>query len=214
MKSQIFITPSILSANLANLQAEVDTVSTADWLQIDVMDGHFVPNLSFGAPVIKNIQTSLPLDVHLMVTNPEERIEEFLALNVYNITFHAEVTEMTDTKQALIAAIHDGGSMASIALNPTTPASAMFDVLDEIDMVVIMAVNPGFGGQSFQESVLSKIAEIRTLRPELMIQVDGGINEKTARLCIEAGANNIVAGNFIFSAPNRAAQISALRSCV
>lgn len=209
---RIVIAPSILAADLAHLQAEVDSVASyADWIQVDVMDGHFVPNLSFGAPVVKHIRTDLPIDVHLMVSNPEERIEEFLEMGVANITFHAEVAELTDTKEALIAAIRDGGATAGIAINPSTPIEAITDILDDIDLVLVMSVQPGFGGQSFLPEVLTKVQEIRALHPDVMIQMDGGINLDNAADCIAAGANNLVAGSAIFRADDRQKVIESLR---
>lgn len=205
------ITPSILSCDLSHLQDEVDSVEKyADWLQVDVMDGHFVPNLSFGAPVLQNLKTKLPLDIHLMVENPEDRLEDFLALKVKNITFHAEVTDR-ETRQALIASIHDGGATAGIALNPDTPVAAISDVLEDIDLVLVMSVEPGFGGQEFLHDVLGKVQELRKRYPSLMIQMDGGIITETARCCREAGANNLVAGSAIFGAKDRKKAIASLR---
>ncbi|OGJ63597.1 ribulose-phosphate 3-epimerase [Candidatus Peribacteria bacterium RIFCSPHIGHO2_12_FULL_54_10] len=205
------ITPSILSCDLANLQDEVDSVEKcADWLQVDVMDGHFVPNISFGAPVIQHLKTKLPLDIHLMVENPEDRLEEFLALKAVHITFHAEATDHA-TREALVAAIHDGGATAGIALNPATPVAAIDDILKKIDLVLIMSVEPGFGGQEFLHDVLSKVRELRKRFPALMIQMDGGIITETAKCCREAGANNLVAGSAIFGAKNRRKAIDSLR---
>lgn len=206
------ITPSILSADFGRLQDEVASVEQyADWLQLDVMDGHFVPNLSFGAPVAKWIKTLLPLDVHLMVTNPADRIAEFQAIGAKHITFHAETVPTTQARMDLIKAIRKTGATAGIALNPDTPLSAIDDTVADIDMVLIMSVHPGFGGQMFISSVLPKIAELRRAHPTLMIQIDGGIDAASAAKVREAGANNLVAGSSIFSASDRAKAIAELR---
>jgi ribulose-phosphate 3-epimerase len=208
----ILISPSILSADLAHLQEEVGSIEPyADWLQVDVMDGHFVPNLSFGAPVLKSLHTNLPLDIHLMVENPADRIEEFLKLKVHNISFHAETVKDTDSRLALIQAIHEGGATCGIAINPSTLVSEIDDVISEVDVVLVMSVNPGFGGQDFIAGSIDKIRELRLKHKDLMIQVDGGINTDTAYLCREAGANNLVAGSFIFKASDREAAIRSLR---
>jgi ribulose-phosphate 3-epimerase len=208
----ILIAPSILSADLSRLQEEIASVEKdADWLQVDVMDGHFVPNLSFGAPLLKGIQTKLPLDIHLMVENPEDRIEEFLALHVHHISFHAEAIPDTASRLALFQAIRDGGATAGIAINPETPLEAVSDVIDKTDLLLIMSVHPGFGGQGFIEDVLSKVRSARSAHPFLMIQMDGGVDEKTAPLCREAGANNLVSGSYIFSSKDRAKAIRTLR---
>lgn len=205
------IAPSILSADFSRLQDEVDSVASADWLQIDTMDGHFVPNLSFGAPVVKWMKTKLLLDVHLMVSNPMDRIDEFLKVGAKNITFHAETVLETKSRRALIEAIRKGGATAGIALNPSSPLSLIADVVDDIDLVLIMSVNPGFGGQSFIPSVLEKVTALRSSHPALMIQMDGGIDRETAKLCRDAGANNLVAGSAIFGAKDRKKVIEELR---
>ncbi len=206
-----FITPSILSADFGHLQEEVDSVASADWLQLDVMDGHFVPNLSFGAPVVKGIRTLLPLDVHLMVSNPADRITEFAALKVANITFHAEAVQDPKARRALIKAIRDTGASAGIALNPETSVSAIDDVISDIDLVLIMSVHPGFGGQKFLNESLEKVREIRGKHPTLMIQIDGGIDLASALLAKKAGANNLVAGSAIFKEKDRRKTIEELR---
>lgn len=209
---KVLISPSILSADFGHLQDEVDSVeSSADALHFDVMDGHFVPNLSFGAPVGRCIRTELPLDVHLMVTNPADRIAEFAAIHCKNITFHAEAVEGTASRRALIAAIRKTNATAGISLNPAIPLSAIDDVVGEIDRVLVMSVNPGFGGQKFISDVLGKVRTLRKRFPRLMIQVDGGIDEETAKLARDAGADNLVVGKTIFSAKNREAMVKSLR---
>jgi len=208
---KILVTASILSANFGRLQSEVDSVSSADWIQLDVMDGHFVPNLSFGVPVTEDITTSLPLDAHLMVSNPADRIEEFLKLGVAHITFHAEAVKSTGDRKALIAAIRKGDATAGIAINPDTPVAAIDDVVNDIDLVLVMSVHPGFAGQKFIPSVLGKVKELRAKHPDLMIQIDGGIDPKTAALARDAGANNLVAASAIFSAQNREEAIKSIR---
>ncbi len=208
----VLIAPSILSADLTRLQDEVATIEdSADWLQVDVMDGHFVPNLSFGAPVIKNLITGLVLDIHLMVSNPADRIDEFLAVGAKHITFHAEAVPQTADRRALVARIRKGGATAGIAIKPATPVAAIDDVIDDMDLVLVMSVEPGFGGQAFLPSALEKIRAIRAAHPTMMIQVDGGIDPVTAAGCIAAGAGNLVAGTAIFASPDRTKAIAALR---
>lgn len=208
---KILMTASILAADFGHLQDEVDSVSTADWLQIDVMDGHFVPQLSFGAPIATSIRTALPLDIHLMVENPEDRVEEFLELGAAHITFHAEAIADTVNRRALIASIHNGGATAGIAINPGTPVEAIADVIAEVDLVLVMSVHPGQAGQTFLPEVLAKVRALRAGNPDLMIQMDGGIDPVTAKECIAAGANNLVAASAIFGANDHAAAIQALR---
>ncbi len=208
----LLITPSILSADLTHLQEEVDSVRSADWLQVDVMDGHFVKNISFGAPVLKNLRTSLPLDIHLMVSNPADRIDEFLKLGAKNITFHAEAVTEAAERQDIIERIRAGGANTGIALNPGTPLAAIDDVVEEVGLVLIMSVEPGFGGQSFLPSVLKKVTALRKKFPDLMIQMDGGIDDVTVKECVQAGADNLVSGSYIFSSADRAAAIKSLRA--
>lgn len=207
----LIISPSILSADFSRLHEEIISIEQyADAIHVDVMDGHFVENLSFGAPVTKWIQTSLPLDVHLMVSNPEDRIEEFLELGVRNITFHGEVTDHEE-REALVSAIRNEGATAGIAINPATPLDTVEDVLGDIDLLLVMSVVPGFGGQAFMPEVLEKVSAARTRYPHLTIQMDGGVDDQTAIQCKEAGANNLVAGSYIFGTGDRAEAIAALR---
>lgn len=208
---KLFITPSILSANLAKLQEEVDSVAPySDWLQVDVMDGHFVPNLSFGAQVLKAIKTDLPIDVHLMVTNPAERIDEFVEAGAAHITFHAEAVPGRADQEHLIKTIREKGCTAGIAINPESHHDSIQTM--DVDLVLCMTVHPGQGGQQFIESVLPKIRDIRLQHPDVMVQVDGGINAETGKLCREAGANNLVAGSYIFKSKDRKKAIESLRA--
>src|SRR3990167_7359222 len=211
--SKVLITPSILSADFAKLQEEVNSVAPySDWLQVDVMDGHFVPNLSFGAPVMKAIKTDLPLDVHLMVTNPAERIDEFVEAGASHVTFHAEAVPGRANQEHLVKVIRAKGCTAGIAINPESHHD-LIQTMD-IDLVLCMTVHPGKGGQKFIEDVLPKIRDIRLQHPDVMIQVDGGVDLETAAECVRAGANNLVAGSSIFKAKNRAEMIEKLRHSV
>jgi ribulose-phosphate 3-epimerase len=213
MAHPLIIAPSILSCDFGRFQAEVDDIAPhCEWIQVDVMDGHFVPNLSFGAPVLKCLKTTVPLDIHLMVSNPADRLDEFLALKVHNITFHAEPVPSTADRLAIIKRIRAGGATAGIAINPGTALSAIEDVITNVDLVLVMSVQPGFGGQAFKPEVLAKVRELRNRYPDLMIQMDGGVDAKTAPLCREAGANNLVAGSAVFKATDRAQAIAALRA--
>ena len=209
----IIVAPSILSADFANLERDVKIVENAgaDWIHVDVMDGHFVPNITIGVPVVKSLRTvtKLPLDVHLMIENPEKFVEPFAKAGADIITFHVEA--VTDA-MAIINQIRSFGLKAGISIKPKTPPKAIFEFLPQVDMVLVMTVEPGFGGQSFMQDCADKIPVIRQHAPkELIIQVDGGINAQTAKICVDLGANSLVAGNYIYKSPDIKAAINSLR---
>lgn len=193
------IAPSVLSADFSNMSAEIEKLekSSAEFIHLDVMDGHFVPPITFGPQFVKAIRSKSKkvFDAHLMVSNPEAHIDNFAAAGCDIITIHAEVAPHL---HKLIAQIKSHGIKAGVALNPSTPVEMIKWVINDVDMVLIMSVNPGFGGQSFIPTVVEKIREVKKLNPNILIQVDGGINDKTAQLVLEAGANVLVAGSYVF----------------
>ena len=205
MKKNILISPSVLAADFSKLGEEIQLVSEegADLIHLDVMDGHFVPNLSFGADIIKGIRgfSNLPFDVHLMIENPEHYVDAYVEAGANLITVHPEATPHI---HSVLQKIHKAGIKTGIALNPGTPIEALENVIDIIDLILVMTVNPGFGGQSFLSSQLPKISKIRTIIDDgdrsIDLSVDGGINPATAKLAIDAGANILVAGTSIFKA--------------
>ncbi len=212
----ILISPSILSADFARLGEEIETIHTADYVHFDVMDGVFVPNLSIGLPVLQCVRraTDMVLDVHLMITKPHKYVGRFCDAGADIVVFHLEADEPQDVLAALDE-IHAKGKKAGLALKPRTPAEAVLPYLDQCDMVLVMTVEPGFGGQSFMADQMEKVTAVRRMITErglsCDVEVDGGVNPETAKVCIAAGANVLVAGSDVFKAPDRAARIRELR---
>ena len=214
-RTEVLIAPSILSADFGRLNEDIADVEAAgsDVLHVDTMDGHFVPNLSFGAPVLKWIKTGMHKHCHLMVSNPADRVEEFVAAGADTIIFHTEALADDPAQiKALLDVIKGHGVKAGVSIKPGTSVDVLDSLIDEVDEVLVMSVEPGFGGQSFMPVALEKIAALRAARPDLLISVDGGINAETGRQVREAGCNLLVAGSYIFKAENRAAAIESLRA--
>ena len=217
MKNTI-IAPSILSADFANLERDINKIEKAgaDWVHIDVMDGRFVPNITIGAPVVKSIRktTKMPFDVHLMIVEPAKYIEDFAKAGSDYITIHAEACE--DNLEETIDLIKSFGVKAGVSIKPKTPVEVLKKIIHKLDLVLIMTVEPGFGGQTFIMECLPRISEVRELIEQenlkhIFIEVDGGINAETAKLATAAGANALVAGNYVYSAENMPKAIDALR---
>lgn len=210
------IAPSVLSADFANLQRDIEMInsSDADWFHVDVMDGVFVPNISFGFPVMDAIKkyASKPLDVHLMIVNPDQYVDRFTAAGASIITVHYEACiHLHRTVQA----IHAAGCKAGVAINPHTPVDLLKDILSDLDLVLVMSVNPGFGGQKFIPNTISKVKELRhmasQINPRLVIEVDGGVGQHNLAELVQAGANVFVAGNAIFAAESPKKMITDLK---
>jgi len=211
------IAPSILSANFAKLGEEILDVEKggADWIHVDVMDGHFVPNITIGPLIVEAIRpvTKLPLDVHLMIEEPDRYIPQFVKSGADLVTVHQEACRHLHRTVHLIK---DQGAKAGVVLNPATPLVTIESILEDVDLVLLMTVNPGFGGQKFIHSVLPKVKQLRTLLNQrglghVEIEIDGGVNPETARLCEEAGATVLVAGSAVFNQADRAKAIAAIR---
>lgn len=210
------IAPSILSADFANLQRDIEMInaSEADWFHVDIMDGVFVPNISFGFPVMESVKkyAEKPLDVHLMIVKPERYIERFAQAGAAVITVHYEACKHL---HRVVQSIHATGCKAGVALNPHTPVSLLKDILADLDLVLVMSVNPGFGGQQFIPNTLNKVRELRAMaslqNPGLLIEVDGGIGLHNLGMLVEAGADVLVAGNAVFAAASPAEMIAEMK---
>ena len=213
----LLIAPSILASDFANLEREIKMIneSQADWIHVDVMDGMFVPNISFGMPVVEAVKrhASKPLDVHLMIVQPERYVDAFQQAGAYSITIHAEACPHLHRNVQQIKAL---GCKAGVALNPHTPVSVLENIIGDVDLVLIMSVNPGFGGQKFIPNTYRKIEHLHKLiddhNSQALIEIDGGVNQDNAKALLDAGANVLVAGNFVFSSPDPKGVIARLKA--
>ena len=216
MSSSVLVAPSVLSADYLHLADELAQVASADLIHFDVMDGHFVPNLTFGPDALRAVAASsaLPVDAHLMVANPDEVVEKYLDAGAAIVSFHYEATAHA---HRLVQLIKSRGAKASIAINPATPVSVLEPILDDLDMVLVMSVNPGFGGQTFIDSTLRKLRRLRRMCDEHgaspLVEVDGGVSARNVAEVAAAGGNVIVAGSAVFGAADRPAAIAEIRAC-
>ena len=210
------ISPSILSADFANLERDIKLVEIngADWIHVDVMDGHFVPNITIGIPVtaaLKKVATK-PLDVHLMIENPEKYALDFINAGADILTFHYEAMKSDEDVSNLIKFIKENNCKAGLSIKPKTTPDKILPFLNDVDLLLVMTVEPGFGGQKFMQDCAEKISFIRSNAPEnLIIQVDGGINAQTGKICKDFGANSLVAGNYIYKSENIKEAINSLK---
>ena len=209
------ISPSILSADFANLQSELDAIANADWAHVDVMDNHFVPNLTLGLPIVEALLkvSPIPLDCHLMIEDPDRWAPAYAEAGAQSVTFHAEAAR---DPRSLARALRAAGARAGLAIKPGTPWAPYEELLPELDMVLVMTVEPGFGGQSFMADQMPKVAQVREAvrrhGGEVWIQVDGGVSATTIEQCAEAGADVFVAGSAVYGAESAAAAVDELRS--